>query len=123
MVPLQLPYIQVYFQKGLIQCWEPDSSNNLDDINTGFAKRKNLIKKSSLTPIGSFRFAIPLKHIFEFAKDYTKVCYGFDHTLVLTRSSSDNDALFRKEDTVTVATNVPNSVVDLKFIRLLHMQL
>ena len=106
------------FQKGLIQCWAPDSSNDpADATNTGFAKRRDFVLKSAPTPIGSFRFAIPLKHILGFAEDYTKVCYGFVHTLVLTRSSSDDNALFRKKDAASANTNVPDGEVDLKNIR------
>ena len=85
---------------GLIQCWAPDSSNDPADTNTGFAKRRNFLFKSEPNPVGSFRFAIPLKDIFGFCEDYTRVCYGFVQTLVLTRSSSDSNALFRKTDDV-----------------------
>ena len=106
------------FEQGLIQCWAPDSTNDPADSNTGFAKRRDFIIKSNPTPVGSFRFAVPLKHILGFAEDYTKVCYGFVHTLVLTRSSSDANALFRKKDATGVSnTNVPDGVVDMKDIR------
>ena len=83
------------FESGLIQCWAPDTSNTAADTNLGFKKRRKLLLDSKAAPIGSFRIAIPLKHILGFAEDYNKVLYGFVHTLVLTRSSSDNNALFR----------------------------
>ena len=37
---------------------------------------------------------MPLKHIFGFCDDYTKVVYGFKHTLTLVRQA-DDDAIFR----------------------------
>ena len=44
--------------------------------------------------------------------------YGFNHTLVLTRASSDANALFRKTDTAPgTNTNVPDGVVNLTNIR------
>ncbi|XP_065683280.1 uncharacterized protein LOC136096071 [Hydra vulgaris] len=46
------------------------------------------------TTKGTFSFIIPLKHIFGFCDDYTKVLYGFKHTLTLQRKN-DNDAIFR----------------------------
>ena len=70
---------------------------------------------SSEVFLGSFRFAILLRHIFGFNEDYDKVCYGFDHTSVLTRSSSDDHALFRKKDAAPPTTNVPDGVVDLMY--------
>ena len=96
------------FKSGLIQCWSPDSSNVAATTNAGFKSRHTLISKSD--PVGSFRIAIPLKHILGFAEDYNKVLYGFVHTLVLTRSSSDNNALFR-------ANNVDAGKVHLENIR------
>ena len=85
------------FKSGLIQCWAPDVNNNASitapTANEGFKKRHNFFMAKS-TPVGSFRIAVPLKHIFGFAEDYNKVLYGFVHTLVLNRSSSDKNALF-----------------------------
>ena len=43
---------------------------------------------------GSFQYAIPMRHIFGFTDDYTKVTYGMRDTLQLIRKD-DNDALFR----------------------------
>lgn len=96
------------FKNGLIQCWAPDTDNDSEDTNKGFAKRRSFLLSSN--PIGSFRFAIPLKHIFGFFEDYEKVLYGFVHTLVLTRSASDNNALFRK-------TGVSDGTISLENIR------
>ena len=85
------------FKSGLIQCWAPDVNNNASitgpTVNEGFKKRHDFFMAKS-TPVGSFRIAVPLKHIFGFAEDYNKVLYGFVHTLVLNRSSSDKNALF-----------------------------
>ena len=81
------------FKSGLIQCWDPDESEAAAATNAGFKRRQAFFVANS-DPVGSFRIAIPLKHIFGFADDYNKVLYGFVHTLVLNRSSSDNNALF-----------------------------
>ena len=57
---------------GLSQCWYPDNGLTAAAINTGFAVRQQfLVQKSN--PKGSFQFAIPLRHIFGFMDDYTKV--------------------------------------------------
>ena len=103
------------YKKGLIQCWCPDTSDDASDTNLGFKARRNFVIKTS-NPKGSFRFAVPLKHIFGFCEDYTRVLYGFNHTLVLTRSSSDNNALFRKTDDVLNA-NVVDGKVELKNLK------
>ena len=96
------------FKSGLIQCWAPDVNDKASITgateNEGFERRHSFFLAKSV-PIGSFRIAIPLKHIFGFADDYNKVLYGFVHTLVLNRSSSDNNALFRAA-TVTDAGSV-----------------
>ena len=78
------------YSPGLMQCWAQDTSNDPADTNKGFEKRQKFV--SGTSPVGSFRFAVPLNHIFGFAEDYNKVLYGFVHTLVLTRSSSDDNA-------------------------------
>ena len=104
------------FSPGLIQCWAPDTGDGEPkDGNLGF-KARRLFNQTSTT-VGKFRFSVPLSHIFGFADDYHRVIYGFNHTLVLTRASSDANALFRKKDTKTVAENVPNGVVNLTNIR------
>ena len=103
------------YEKGLIQCWSPDTDNNAAASNTGFEKRRNFVIKTS-TPKGSFRFAVPLKHIFGFCEDYNRILYGFTHTLVLTRSSSDNNALFRKTDSA-LNVNVVDGKVELRNIK------
>ena len=99
------------FRSGLIQCWAPDEGNDTATLTTnpGYIQRHDFIMAKS-EPVGTFRIAIPLKHILGFAEDYNKVLYGFVHTLVLTRGSSDNNALFR-------AAGVDAGKVDLKNIR------
>ena len=44
----------------------------------------------------SFGFIVPLKDIFGFCDDYTKVIYGLKHTLTLVRRN-DNDAIIRND--------------------------
>ena len=103
------------FSPGLMQCWAVDINNDAVDTNTGFGSRRKFTSTSN--PVGSFRFAVPLNHILGFADDYQRVLYGFTHTLVLTRSSSDDNALQRKIDGETPADNVPDGVVNLTNIR------
>ena len=105
------------YSAGLIQCWAPDSSNDAADTNLGFKNRRKFTSTSA--PVGSFRFAIPLNHILGFAEDYNRIVYGFVHTLVLNRASSDANALFRKKDDVTPPpnANVANGIVNLTNIR------
>ena len=80
---------------GLNQCWKLDSSTVAADTNTGFAKRRAFILSSN--PIGTFSFAIDLKHILGFADDYEKVVFGLRHSLQLNRKASNNDAIFRAQ--------------------------
>ena len=60
--------------------------------NNGFNIRQHgLIRRPD--PNGSFQYAIPMKHVFGFMDDYTKVAYGMRDTLQLIRKD-DNDAMF-----------------------------
>ena len=79
--------------KGLNQLWYNDTSIIGDNTNHGFDLRRTYIVENS-TPIGSFSFKIPLKHIFGFCEDYDKVVYGLKHNLTLTRND-DNNAIFK----------------------------
>ena len=73
---------------GLSQGWFPDSGNNADVANNGFSVRQAyLIQKPN--PKGSFQFAIPLRHIFGFMDDYSKVTYGIRDTLQLIRKNDN----------------------------------
>ena len=105
------------FSPGLMQCWALDENDTAADTNDGFKRRRAF--RSTSAPVGSFRFAIPLKHIFGFCDDYNKSVYGFTHTLVLTRSSSSHNALFRKTDDAESSSNVnvADGTVDVKNIR------
>ena len=89
--------------KGLNQLWYKDTKNTtildpaVDTFNAGFKVRHDYIfgkAVNDVTPIGSFSFRIPLKHIFGFCEDYDKVVYGLKHTLTLTRDN-DNSAIFK----------------------------
>ena len=61
--------------------------------NTGFAVRHGYLIETP-DPKGSFQCAIPMRHIFGFVDDYSKVTYGMRETLQLIRKGDDN-ALFR----------------------------
>ena len=90
--------------KGLNQLWYKDTNNttNLEgnNINAGFRVRHDYIfgkADNDVTPVGSFSFRIPLKHIFGFCEDYDKVVYGLKHTLTLTRDNN-NTAIYKFND-------------------------
>ena len=65
------------YQKGcgLAQGWYADTNTNAALNNNGFAVRQQFLIRSP-DPKGSFQCAIPLKHIFGFMDDYTKVTFG-----------------------------------------------
>ena len=77
----------------MIQGWTPDINANAAAANTGFEIRQCFLIQSP-DPKDSFQCAIPMKHIFGFMDDYTKVTYGMRDTLQLIRKDG-NDALFR----------------------------
>ena len=74
------------YQKGcrLAQGWYIDTSTAAALTNIGFAARQQFLIRSP-DPKGSFQCAIPMKHIFGFMDDYTKVTYGMRDTLQLIR--------------------------------------
>lgn len=79
---------------GLNIGWRTDTGDGkVGDQNAGYTARHKWFFSS--TPVGTFRVAIPLSHIFGFAFDYNKVIYGLTHTLTFVRNSSDNNALIR----------------------------
>lgn len=72
---------------GLNMLWCKDENDQVDG-NPGFTTRfYTLIKRPD--PKGTFSFKIPLKHIFGFAEDYSKVIYGFRQQLTLNRQTDD----------------------------------
>ena len=99
---------------GLLQCWyKDDGEGTAADTNNGYVKRKKLFYNSIAgdTAKGSFSFRIPLKHIFGFCEDYTKVMYGVTHTLSLFRKP-DGTAIFRAANRLGPGnTDVPAKVV------------
>ena len=108
------------FKQGLIECWCPDESDVIADSNAGFKERRNFILISEPDPLGAFRFSIPLKRIFGFADDYGKVVYGFIHNIILTRSSTDDNALCHTawaDPTTKKPTDVAHGKVKLNNLR------
>ena len=79
---------------GLMRCWMPDTGVAIDEKNSGFTIRQAYIIQHP-EPKGSFSFSLPLEHWSGFCEDYDKVTYGMRHTLTLTRTTDDNDAIFR----------------------------
>ena len=72
--------------------WYPDTCADAALTNTGFTVHEYGIENPDLK--GSFQCAIPMRHIFTFVDDYSKVTYGMRDTLQLIRKD-DDDALFR----------------------------
>ena len=97
---------------GLTQCWYPDAKNDAAVNNGGFNTRYGYLIRLP-NPKGSFQCAIPMRHIFGFLDDYSKVTYGMRDTLQLIRKD-DNDALFR-----TAAADVGKVVLSKIYTRLL----
>ena len=56
----------------MINGWTPDINANAAVANTGFAIRQRFLIQSP-DPKGSFQCAIPMRHVFGFTDDYTKV--------------------------------------------------
>ena len=83
------------YQKGCgpTQGCYADTSTAATLTNNGFAVRQQFLIRLPDAK-GSFQCAIPMKHIFGFMDDYTKVTYGRRDTLQLIRKG-DDDSLFR----------------------------
>ncbi len=82
--------------EGLNEMWAKDSNTDASlTTNTGFATRQSWIVQSPQEK-GRFQVQIPLKEIFGFAEDYTKVIYGLRHLLTLKRKG-DTDAIFKND--------------------------
>lgn len=80
--------------EGLNEMWAKDSGATASlTTNTGFTTRQSWIVQSPQEK-GRFQVQIPLKEIFGFAEDYTKVIYGLKQTLTLRRKA-DTDAIFK----------------------------
>ena len=80
--------------QGLNQLWYKDTTNTASTANNvGFGVRQSYIIQSP-DPKGTFSFRIPLKHIFGFCEDYSKMIYGMKQTLTLVRKS-DSDAIYK----------------------------
>jgi hypothetical protein len=84
------------------------------NYNHGFAARRGyLFSKESR---GHFEFIIPLDHIFGFA-EFSKIIYGMKHTLILTRCSSDNLAIYRNDATVNGKIDLESIILKMPHIR------
>ena len=72
---------------GINQLWYNDTNPDASGAkNQGFNVRQDYIINSSNSR-GTFSFKIPLKHFLGFCEDYTKVLYGMQQRLTLTRSN------------------------------------
>ena len=87
-------YSSTYYKGcGLSQGWFTDINTNAAANHIGFYTRQGYLIRNP-DPKGSFQCPIPIRHIFGFVDDYSKVTYGMRDTLQLIRKD-DNDALFR----------------------------
>ena len=91
--------------EGLNMCWKKDTTADAEAANLGFEARRQLIIVRP-DPIGTFSFAVLLRHLFGFCEDYVKVIYGTKQSLKLSRQCDDGDAIFR-------AAVVPNGRITL----------
>ena len=86
--------------QGLNQCWIKDTGEGNAVVdggnpNDGFKLRRNyIINMPEGDNRGKFNFKIPLKHFLGFCEDYTKVLYGMQQRLTLTRTI-DNNAILK----------------------------
>ena len=71
----------------------PDSNTNAAANNIGLYTRQGYLIRNP-NPIGSCQCAIPMRHIFGFVDDYSKVTYGMQDALEFI-CKDVNDALFR----------------------------
>ena len=84
--------------QGLNQCWIKDTGNGNTETraahnpNNGFKLRRDYIINMP-NDKGTFSFKIPLKHFLGFCEDYTKVLYGMQQRLTLTRTTNANAIL------------------------------
>ena len=83
-------YSSTYYKGcGLAQGWFPDINTNVAANNIGFYTRQGYLVRNP-EPKDSFQCAIPMRHIFGFVDDYSKLTYGMRDTLQLIRKD-DND--------------------------------
>ena len=110
------------FKQGLLEGYYPDTNatvskvekddHTLDCDNMGwFIRRKPIIDAE-----GNFQVAIPLCRVFGFAEDYQKVIYGLNHSVVFTKGTDSNNALYTKPGTGLNTASVKGNVV-LKLMR------
>lgn len=79
--------------EGLNSLWYKDTTTDADlDNNSGFNARHSWLIVSP-DPKGYFEIQIPLKEIFGFCEDCTKIFYGLKQQLTLKRKGN-NDAIF-----------------------------
>nr|XP_004206216.2 uncharacterized protein LOC101236375 [Hydra vulgaris] len=84
-----------------------------DNLGQATTMQAYIIQKP--TDKGTFSFIIPLKHVFGFCDDYTKVLYGFKHTLTLQRKH-DNDAIFRSARVTAGKVNLTKASLWMPYI-------
>ncbi|XP_065681403.1 uncharacterized protein LOC136095101 [Hydra vulgaris] len=91
--------------KAMNQLWFKDTKSAANLVNNaGFSARQHYIIQKPTTK-GSFKFSIPLRHIFGFCDEYKKVFYGLKHELFLLRASDDN-TIFRAAGVAAGKVNI-----------------
>ena len=86
--------------QGLNQAWAPDTEEGTPIAgNSGFKMRRDYIINmvEGAGNKGKFSFKIPLKHFMGFFMDYTKILYGMQQRLTLTRTG-DNNAILKGQN-------------------------
>ena len=96
---------------GLNSCWVPDNdTGEAKSENSGWEARRRMLFGNNVVVgedanSGSFRFSVRLEDIFGFATDYSRVMYGFVHTLTLIRNLNHDDVMFGEADAVKGKVN------------------
>ena len=98
------------YKQGLFEGYYPDTFATVSKVvdadakpdcdNMGWYIRRKPIFDAS----GNFQVGIPLSKIFGFAEDYQKVIYGLNHSIVLTKGTDSNNALYTKPGTESHAS-------------------
>ena len=98
------------YKQGLFEGYYPDTFATVSKVvdadakpdcdNMGWYIRRKPIFDAS----GNFQVGIPLSKIFGFGEDYQKVIYGLNHSIVLTKGTDSNNALYTKPGTESHAS-------------------
>ena len=98
------------YRQGIAEGYYPDTLATVGTLtdNAGWAERRAFLYSAN----GMFQVEIPLSRVFGFAEDYQKVIYGMNHSIILTKGTSSNNALTIKPGTATEANTKGDVILD-----------